>query len=141
MAQRSDQVRAEHLEIHRPAKTLKLITQAAQPRQPIIDVEKSRVTHQWIELDNDTIERSIRPLTLQRKHAPFTGHDLGAENWATFASLIETCKLGGINPQAYLTDVLARIILLGDADPINDLLPYNRVDSRPAASAIIDHAA
>jgi len=30
----------------------------------------------------------------------FTGHDLGAENWATFASLIETCKLGGINPQA-----------------------------------------
>ncbi len=53
-----------------------------------------------IELDNNTVERSIRPLTLQRKNAMFTGHDLGAENWATFASLIETCKLGGINPQA-----------------------------------------
>jgi len=39
-------------------------------------------------------------LTLQRKNALFAGHDLGAENWATFATLIETCKLGGINPHA-----------------------------------------
>ncbi|WCP15918.1 hypothetical protein sphantq_04408 (plasmid) [Sphingobium sp. AntQ-1] len=93
------------------------------------------------ELDNNTVERSIRPLTLQRKNALFTGHDLGAENWATFASLIETCKLGNINPQDYLTDVLARIVLRGDADPIDDLLPYNWVDSRVTASAVIDQAA
>src|SRR3546814_6072621 len=69
-----------------------------------------------IELDNNTVERSIRPITLQRKNALFTGHDLGAENWATFASLIETCKLSGINPQAYPTDVLAGIVLRGDVD-------------------------
>src|SRR3546814_246201 len=94
-----------------------------------------------IELDNNTVERSIRPITLQRKNALFTGHDLGAENWATFASLIETCKLSGINPQAYLTDVLARIVLRGDVDPIDDLLPYNWVHSRAAASAVIDQAA
>src|SRR3546814_8419991 len=86
-------------------------------------------------------ERAIRPITLQRKNALFTGHDLGAENWATFASLIETCKLSGINPQAYLTDVLARIVLRGDVDPIDDLLPYNWVHSRAAASAVIDQAA
>ena len=94
-----------------------------------------------IELDNNTVERSIRPITLQRKNALFTGHDLGAENWATFASLIETCKLGGINPQAYLADVLARIVLCGDTDPIDDLLPYNWVDSRATASPVIDQAA
>jgi len=35
-----------------------------------------------IELDTNTVERSIRPLTLQRKTALFEGHDLGAENWA-----------------------------------------------------------
>jgi hypothetical protein len=46
--------------------------------------------------------------------------------------LVETCKLCGINPQAYLTDVLTRIILRADTDPINDLLPYNWVDSRCA---------
>lgn len=76
-----------------------------------------------------------------RKNALFTGHDLGAENWATFASLIETCKLGGINPQDYLTDVLTRIVLRSDADPIDDLLPYNWVDSRSVASAVVDQAA
>lgn len=84
-----------------------------------------------------------RPPTLYQGRATRAGPllHLGAENWATFASLIETCKLGGINPQAYLTDVLARIILRGDADPIDDLPPYNWVDSRAAASAIIDQAA
>ncbi len=51
--------------------------------------------------------------------------DLGGENWATFASPVETCKLGGINPHAYLTDVLTRIVKRGDEDPIDDLLPYN----------------
>jgi len=94
-----------------------------------------------IELDNNTVERSIRPITLQRENALFTGQDLGAENWATFASLIETCKLGGINPQAYLADVLARIVLRGDTDPIDDLLPYNWVDSRATVSPVIDQAA
>jgi hypothetical protein len=64
----------------------------------------------------------------------FAGHDLGAENWATFASLIETCKLNDINPQAYLADVLARIVLRDDDDAIDDLLPYNWADSRVAAA-------
>ena len=89
----------------------------------------------------NTVERSIRPLTLQRKNALFAGHDLGAENWATFATLIETCKLAGINPQAYLTDVLSRIVLRGDADPIDDLLPYNWNDSCKPQSAVINQAA
>ena len=44
----------------------------------------------------------MRPQALTRKNALFAGHDDGAENWAILASLIETCKLNGIEPQAYL---------------------------------------
>ena len=44
-----------------------------------------------IELDNNTVERTIRPIALNRKNALFAGHDAGAQNWAVIASLIETC--------------------------------------------------
>ncbi|MBV9419464.1 MAG: IS66 family transposase, partial [Alphaproteobacteria bacterium] len=46
-----------------------------------------------IELDTNVVERSIRPIVLNRKNALFAGHDQGAENWACIASPIETCKL------------------------------------------------
>ena len=82
-----------------------------------------------IDLDNNAVERSMRPIALQRKNALFAGHDLGAENWAAIASLIECCKLGGINPNAYLTDVLTRIVNKHDGDPLDDLLPANWVCS------------
>lgn len=45
------------------------------------------------------------------------------------------------NPQAYPTDVLTRIVLHGDADPIDELLPYSRADSRADANNLIDQAA
>src|ERR1700720_480897 len=51
-----------------------------------------------IELDNNTVERSIRPIALNRKNALFAGSDGGAEHWATIASLIETCKLNYFDP-------------------------------------------
>jgi transposase len=82
-----------------------------------------------IDLDNNAVERSMRPVALQRKNALFAGHDLGAENWAAIASLIECCKLNGINPNAYLTDVLTRIAAKRDGEPIGDLLPGNWVNT------------
>jgi transposase len=82
-----------------------------------------------IDLDNNAVERSMRPVALQRKNALFAGHDLGAENWAAIASLIETCKLGGINPNAYLTDVLTQIARKRDGEPIDNLLPGNWVNT------------
>ena len=63
-----------------------------------------------IEIDSNTVERSMRPIALNRKNALFAGSDDGAENWAVLASLIETCKLHGVNPEAYLTDVLTRLV-------------------------------
>ena len=49
-------------------------------------------------------------IALNRKNALFAGSDGGAEHWATVASLIETCKLNDIDPLAYLTNALARIV-------------------------------
>ena len=63
-----------------------------------------------IEINSNTVERSIRPIALNRKNALFAGHDLGAENWAVLASLIETCKLHGVNPEAWLADVLSKLV-------------------------------
>ena len=80
-----------------------------------------------IDLDNNSVERSMRTVALQRKNALFAGHDLGAENWAAIASLIECCKLNGINPNAHLTDVLTRIAAMRDGEPVDHMLPTNWV--------------
>ena len=61
-----------------------------------------------IEMDTKTVERSIRPLALNRKNALFAGHNRGAEHWGIVASLIETCKLNSVDPQAYLASVLSK---------------------------------
>lgn len=63
-----------------------------------------------VELDTNPVERAMRPIALNRKNALFAGSDVGAEHWAILASLIECCKLAGANPDAYLTDVLTRLV-------------------------------
>ncbi|SHJ41005.1 IS66 C-terminal element, partial [Thalassobacter stenotrophicus DSM 16310] len=78
-----------------------------------------------IELDNNPVERTIRPIALSRKNALFAGHDAGAQNWAVIASLIETCKLNGIAPHDYLSGVLTAIAAGHKQTDINDLLPWN----------------
>src|SRR4051794_24691995 len=63
-----------------------------------------------LELDTNVIERAIRPIALGRKNALFAGSDGGARHWALVASLIGTAKLNGVEPQAWLTDVLERMV-------------------------------
>ena len=77
-----------------------------------------------IEIDSNTVERSIRPIALNRKNALFAGSDGGAEHWAVVASLIETCKLNGVEPLGYLADVLTRIVNGHPNSQIDDLLPW-----------------
>src|SRR6476659_5123187 len=62
-----------------------------------------------IEIDSNVVERSIRPIALNRKNALFAGSDGGGEHWAIIASLIETCKLCDVDPQFYLADVITKI--------------------------------
>jgi hypothetical protein len=66
----------------------------------------------------------MRPQALTRKNALFAGHDDGAENWAMLASLIETAKLNGIDPQSWLADVLSRLVNLWPNNRIDELLPW-----------------
>jgi transposase len=80
-----------------------------------------------IELDNNPVERTIRPIALNRKNALFAGHDTGAQNWAVIASLIETCKLNAIEPQGYLSGVLTAIANGHKQTDIKELLPWNYV--------------
>jgi transposase len=78
-----------------------------------------------IEMDSNAVERTIRPIALQRKNALFAGHDAGAQNWAMIASLIETCKLNRIEPHSYLTGVLTAIVNGHKQKDIDQLLPWN----------------
>lgn len=82
-----------------------------------------------VEMDNNAVERAIRPIAINRKNALFAGHDAGAENWATIASLVETCKLNDVDPQAYLTDVLIRVVHGHKQSRIDELLPWNYTPS------------
>lgn len=77
-----------------------------------------------IEIDSNTVERSIRPLALTRKNALFAGHDMGAASWATAATLIETCKLNGVDPLAWMTDVLEKLVNRWPASRIEELMPW-----------------
>jgi len=83
-----------------------------------------------IEIDSNVVERSIRPIALNRKNALFAGSDGGGEHWAIIASLIETCKLNGIDPQGYLTDVLTRIANGHPNSRLDELLPWSYADTR-----------
>ena len=63
-------------------------------------------------------------MALNRKNALFAGSDGGGEHWAILASLVETCKLNGIDPHAYLADILARIANNHPINRIDELLPW-----------------
>lgn len=91
-----------------------------------------------IEIDNNTVERTIRPIALNRKNALFAGHDAGAENWATITSLIETCKLNSVDPFAYLTSTLIAIANGHKQGDIDELLPcaFKRTLSLDAARRV-----
>ncbi len=77
-----------------------------------------------VEMDNNIVERAIRPIALNRKNALFAGSDGGAEHWAVIASIIETAKLNRVEPMAYLTDIITRIIAGHPQSKIDDLLPW-----------------
>ena len=85
-----------------------------------------------IELDTNVVERSMRPIALNRKNALFAGHDQGAENWACIASLVETCKLHGIDPQTYFTDALTKLVNLWPASRLDELMPWAWAAERAA---------
>ena len=79
-----------------------------------------------VAIDNNAAERAVKPVVIGRKNWMFAGSDAGGETLADAMTIIETAKMSGLNPEAYLADVLARI-----NDHLNpklaELLPWNWV--------------
>ena len=68
-----------------------------------------------------------------RKNALFAGNDGGARHWAIALTLIQTAKLNGVDPMAYLTDVLERVVSgRTKAHALQTLLPWNWAPSTPS---------
>ena len=95
-------------------------------RYALTRIKKLRpyIDHGILEIDNNSAERSMRCVALGRKNYLFMGSEGGGKSAAIAYTLIETAKLNGVDPQAWLTDTLARI-----ADHkitrIDDLLPWH----------------
>ena len=77
-----------------------------------------------VEIDSNAVERTIRPIALNRKNALFAGHDEGGRSWGRIASLIETCKMNDIEPFAYLKATLEAIASGHPANQNDDLMPW-----------------
>lgn len=77
-----------------------------------------------VAMDNNAAERALRPISIGRKNWLFAGADTGAETLARAMTIIETAKMSGIDPQAYLADVLDRIHD-HKINRLDELLPWN----------------
>ena len=71
------------------------------------------------------MERAIRPQTITRKNALFAGSDGGGRTWATIATLLQTAKMNGVDPHAWLTQTLQRIAAGWPNRDLDQLLPIN----------------
>jgi transposase len=88
-----------------------------------------------IEIDNNVVERGMRTVALGRKNHLFAGSDDGATYWAIHASLIETCKMNDVDPQAWLADVLDKIANRHPMSRIDELLPWAYITDDAARQA------
>jgi transposase len=85
---------------------------------------------------NNTVERAIKPVVLTRKNALFAGSDSGGRHWSIAASLIQTARLNDVDPQAWLTDVLERIVSgQTKQNQLASLLPWNWKAAKAAEAA------
>lgn len=80
------------------------------------------------------LENLIRPIALTRKNVLFAGHEVGAGNWALLASLLATCKMGGVDPTAYRAAALHAIVDGHPQNAIDDLSPWRLAQTTTPSS-------
>jgi hypothetical protein len=86
-----------------------------------------------LEPDTNTVERSIRPIAIGRKNSLFSGDEGGGETWAILSSLLNTARLNGVDPEAYLVDVLERMVSGATKNnQLHELLVWNWKAAREA---------
>ncbi|KAA0675653.1 IS66 family transposase [Roseomonas genomospecies 6] len=87
-----------------------------------------------IDVDTNTVERSMRPIGLGRKNALFAGSAAGGLDWAILASLIQSARLNGVDPFTYVADVLERMVSGAvKANALDRLLPWTWKAERDGA--------
>jgi len=86
-----------------------------------------------VELDTNTVERSIRPIKLGAKNHLFAGSDGGGVIWGTLATLIQTARLNGVDPAAYIEYALDRIVAGHPVNCLAELLPWEYAKTVMAA--------
>ena len=84
-----------------------------------------------VAIDNNAAERGMRPIGVGRRNWLFAGSDTGGETLARAMTIIETAKMNGLDPQAYLTDVLSRIHD-HKINKLDELLPWKWAPAEPA---------
>jgi hypothetical protein len=93
-----------------------------------------------VPIDNNAAENAIRPLAIGRKNWLFVGSQQAGERAAVMLSLIESAKLNGHDPWAYLKDVFERLPTLKNRD-LDSLLPHNWKPAEKAAAPVVPVAA
>jgi transposase len=78
-----------------------------------------------IAIDNNPAERSLRGIAVTRKNFLFLGSEAGGERAAVLYTVLETAKLNGLDPEAYLTGVIDRMVKGHPINRLTDLLPWN----------------
>ena len=98
---------------------------AAAIRHALVRLKRVRpyLEHGFLEIDNNAAERAMRPIALGRKNFLFMGSAAGGKAAAIAYTLIETAKLNGVDPQAWLADILNRIPE-HRINRIDELLPW-----------------
>ncbi len=94
-------------------------------RYALVRLPKARpyLDNGFIELNNNTAERAVRPVVVGRKNYLFMGSEAGGKSAAFAYTLIETAKMNNLNPEAWLTWVIERI-QDHPANRMHDLLPW-----------------
>jgi transposase len=93
------------------------------------------VTDGRLEADNNIAENAMRKIALGRRNYLFAGSDAGGERAASIYTLVVTARLNGLNPEAYLKDVLTRIAEGHPINRIDELTPWRMIstpDPQPA---------
>ncbi|MFL0587507.1 transposase, partial [Sphingomonas olei] len=90
-----------------------------------------------LEIDNNIAERALRGVAVGRRNWLFAGSRAGGERAAAIYTVIQTCKANGVDPQAYIADVIARVAGDWPATRWDELMPWNWVPQtdQPTAQA------
>ena len=78
-----------------------------------------------VEIDSNIVERAIRPQTITRKNSLFAGSVGGGRTWASIATMLQTCKMNGVDPYAWTKLTLERIANRWPNSDIEALMPWN----------------